>query len=215
MAFLALEKVLCHTQELPGAWVKGQSAGGCRNNSGFPSNPKFWLRVSELSEVYVAVLQRPRMRMADWAARARALAGADRAACSPESFPGKDYQAVGLHIWKVTLCGPGCLLMGCVDGDVEAHGGLSPRSCHARTHVTTKSPTCPTSPGPSRGVRCLLLLPQTSAKLSPQDSAPSRPAWSVSDGQRERKQKQPPAELAGGTSACGLLAAALFCEQAS
>ncbi|XP_070126819.1 calpain-10 isoform X1 [Equus przewalskii] len=95
------EKVLCHTQELPGAWVKGQSAGGCRNNSGFPSNPKFWLRVSELSEVYVAVLQRPRMRMADWAARARALAGADRAACSPESFPGKDYQAVGLHIWKV------------------------------------------------------------------------------------------------------------------
>ncbi|XP_046499729.1 calpain-10 isoform X1 [Equus quagga] len=95
------EKVLCHTQELPGAWVKGQSAGGCRNNSGFPSNPKFWLRVSELSEVYVAVLQRPRIRMADWAARARALAGADRAACSPESFPGKDYQAVGLHIWKV------------------------------------------------------------------------------------------------------------------
>nr|XP_023498515.1 calpain-10 isoform X3 [Equus caballus] len=95
------EKVLCHTQELPGAWVKGQSAGGCRNNSGFPSNPKFWLRVSELSEVYVAVLQRPRMRMADWAARARALAGADRAAYSPESFPGKDYQAVGLHIWKV------------------------------------------------------------------------------------------------------------------
>uniref|UniRef100_A0A3Q2I3U2 Calpain 10 n=1 Tax=Equus caballus TaxID=9796 RepID=A0A3Q2I3U2_HORSE len=94
------EKVLCHTQELPGAWVKGQSAGGCRNNSGFPSNPKFWLRVSELSEVYVAVLQRPRMRMADWAARARALAGADRAAYSPESFPGKDYQAVGLHIWK-------------------------------------------------------------------------------------------------------------------
>ncbi|MXQ98306.1 hypothetical protein E5288_WYG018453 [Bos mutus] len=74
-------KVLCHTQELPGAWVKGQSAGGCRNNSGFPSNPKFWLRVCEPSEVYVGVLQRPRVRAA--------------------GRPGRDYQAVGLHLWKV------------------------------------------------------------------------------------------------------------------
>uniref|UniRef100_A0AC11DLM9 Calpain 10 n=1 Tax=Ovis aries TaxID=9940 RepID=A0AC11DLM9_SHEEP len=74
-------KVLCHTQELPGAWVKGQSAGGCRNNSGFPSNPKFWLRVCEPSEVYLGVLQRPRVRTA--------------------GRPGRDYQAVGLHLWKV------------------------------------------------------------------------------------------------------------------
>ncbi|XP_033279771.2 calpain-10 isoform X6 [Orcinus orca] len=74
-------RVLCHTQELPGAWVKGQSAGGCRNYSGFPSNPKFWLRVCEPSEVYVAVLQRPQLRTA--------------------GHPGRDYQAVGLHIWKV------------------------------------------------------------------------------------------------------------------
>ncbi|XP_072496579.1 calpain-10 isoform X2 [Notamacropus eugenii] len=44
-------KVLRHSQKLPGAWVKGQSAGGCRNNSSFPSNPKFWLRVLEPSEV--------------------------------------------------------------------------------------------------------------------------------------------------------------------
>ncbi|KAB0403642.1 hypothetical protein E2I00_000339, partial [Balaenoptera physalus] len=68
-------------QALPGAWVKGQSAGGCRNNSGFPSNPKFWLRVCEPSEVYVAVLQRPQLRTA--------------------GHPGRDYQAVGLHLWKV------------------------------------------------------------------------------------------------------------------
>ncbi|XP_059962896.1 calpain-10 isoform X1 [Mesoplodon densirostris] len=74
-------RALCHTQELPGAWVKGQSAGGCRNNSGFPSNPKFWLRVCEPSEVYMAVLQRPQLRTA--------------------GHPGRDYQAVGLHIWKV------------------------------------------------------------------------------------------------------------------
>ncbi|KAK2505068.1 hypothetical protein MC885_004745 [Smutsia gigantea] len=95
------EKVLRHTQELPGAWVEGQSAGGCRNNSGFPSNPKFWLRVSEPSEVYVAVLQRPRVRTLDRAGWARAPAGNDRTAWSPVGFLSKDYQAVGLHIWKV------------------------------------------------------------------------------------------------------------------
>ncbi|XP_070278648.1 calpain-10 isoform X1 [Myotis yumanensis] len=95
------EKVLSHTQELPGAWVLGQSAGGCRNNSGFPSNPKFWLRVSEPSEVYIAVLQRPRMRMVDWAGRAQAPVGNSRVVWSPASILGKDYPAVGLHLWKV------------------------------------------------------------------------------------------------------------------
>ncbi|XP_047577541.1 calpain-10 isoform X4 [Lutra lutra] len=95
------EKALCHTQELPGAWVKGQSAGGCRNNSGFPSNPKFWLRVSEPSEVFVAVLQRPRVRAMGRAGRARAPARGECAARSPASFLSEDYQAVGLHIWKV------------------------------------------------------------------------------------------------------------------
>lgn len=103
---LCLEKELCHTQELPGAWVKGQSAGGCRNNSGFPSNPKFWLRVSEPSELYVAVLQRPRARPAGRAARAWAPDGG--VSWSPASPRGKDYQAVGLHIWKVTPPGRPC-----------------------------------------------------------------------------------------------------------
>lgn len=99
---LTTEKLLCHTQALPGAWVKGQSAGGCRNNSGFPSNPKFWLRVWEPSEVCAAVLQRPRVRTSDWAGRARAPAGDDHSAWSPACTPGQDYPAVGLHLWKVT-----------------------------------------------------------------------------------------------------------------
>ncbi|NP_113861.1 calpain-10 [Rattus norvegicus] len=92
---LYTEKVLCHTRALPGAWVTGQSAGGCRNNSCFPCNPKFWLRLLEPSEVCVAVLQRPRRRLVG---QTRALAGASPA---PVNLPGKDYQAVGLHIWKV------------------------------------------------------------------------------------------------------------------
>ncbi|XP_020030540.2 calpain-10 isoform X2 [Castor canadensis] len=92
---LYTEKVLCHERALPGAWVVGQSAGGCRNNSCFPCNPKFWLRLSEPSEVYMAVLQRPRRRAVG---QARALVGHSPA---PVNLLGKDYQAVGLHIWKV------------------------------------------------------------------------------------------------------------------
>ncbi|XP_006151979.1 calpain-10 isoform X1 [Tupaia chinensis] len=94
-------KVLSYSRALPGAWIKGQSAGGCRNNSGFPSNPKFWLRVSEPSEVYVAVLQRPGMRTVDWVGRTRAQRSSDHPLGSPAGIPGRDYQAVGLHIWKV------------------------------------------------------------------------------------------------------------------
>ncbi|XP_007941606.2 calpain-10 [Orycteropus afer afer] len=81
-------RALSHTQALPGAWVRGQSAGGCRNNSSFPSNPKFWLRVWEPSEVCLAVLQRPRARD-------------PHAPRGPARLPGKDLQAVGLHVWKV------------------------------------------------------------------------------------------------------------------
>ncbi|KAF6112987.1 calpain 10 [Phyllostomus discolor] len=96
---LRSEKVLSHARALPGAWVQGQSAGGCRNNSSFPSNPKFWLRVSEPSEVCIAVLQRPRGCAAGRAGRAPV--GDDRAAWSPARVPGRDYPAVGLHLWKV------------------------------------------------------------------------------------------------------------------
>ncbi|XP_058521195.1 calpain-10 [Ochotona princeps] len=98
---LHTEKVLCHTQALPGAWVKGQSAGGCRNNNSFPSNPKFWLRVLEPGEVYVALLQKCDRRPADWAGRHRAAAANGLTSQSCTSLPGKDYPAVGLHIWKV------------------------------------------------------------------------------------------------------------------
>ncbi|XP_049744571.1 calpain-10 isoform X1 [Elephas maximus indicus] len=87
-------KALGHTEALSGAWVRGQSAGGCRNNSSFPTNPKFWLRVWEPSEVCLAVLQRPR-------GRAAVRAGDHRAAQGPASLPGKGLQAVGLHMWKV------------------------------------------------------------------------------------------------------------------
>ncbi|KAM6178713.1 calpain-10 [Rhynchocyon petersi] len=88
-------KALCHTQALPGAWVQGQSAGGSRNNSSFPSNPKFWLHVWEPSEVCLAVLQRPSVGVTD---RTGCIQTARK---SRASRLGKDLQAVGLHLWKV------------------------------------------------------------------------------------------------------------------
>lgn len=65
---------------------------------------------------------------------------------------------MGLYIWKVILCGFGCLFMGCVDGDVEVYGGLSFRSCYVRIYVIIKSFICFIFFGLFRGVRCLLLF---------------------------------------------------------
>nr|KAF6449756.1 calpain 10 [Molossus molossus] len=48
-----------------------------------------------------ASTQRPRTRTVDWAGRARAPEGDHRTAWSPASIPGRDYPAVGLHLWKV------------------------------------------------------------------------------------------------------------------
>lgn len=187
---LATEKLLCHTQALPGAWVKGQSAGGCRNNSDFPSNPKFWLRVWEPSEVCAAVLQRPRVRTSDWAGRARAPAGDDRTAWSPARTPGQDYPAVGLHLWKVTLRPVAPARAGVRGG---ARRGLNPRTCSAGTHVVPgASATCP---------HCLAILGirpvgAPSADLGLQDSVPST-LPGVSVDQRQTEPKPPQSRLVG------------------
>uniref|UniRef100_A0A8D2KQ95 Calpain-10 n=1 Tax=Varanus komodoensis TaxID=61221 RepID=A0A8D2KQ95_VARKO len=99
---LYTDRVLSHTQKLYGSWVRGQSAGGCRNNSTFPMNPKFWLRVCEQSEVCIALLQKHRKYSTDWAGRIRSwprLVEADQSLA--DGLRGKNYHAVGLHIWKV------------------------------------------------------------------------------------------------------------------
>ncbi|KAM6258438.1 calpain-10 isoform 4-T5 [Porphyrio hochstetteri] len=96
------EEVLYHSQNLFGSWVRGLSAGGCRNNSSFPTNPKFWLRVSEKSEVCIALLQKHRKYSADWAGRIQSLTHlAEENLSLTEGTQGKNYQAVGLHVWKV------------------------------------------------------------------------------------------------------------------
>ncbi|XP_038599136.1 calpain-10 isoform X2 [Tachyglossus aculeatus] len=133
------ERAFHHTQTLCGAWVAGQSAGGCRNNSSFPSNPKFWLRVSEPSEVCVALQQRPRRYRTDWAGRIRTpdRVGEDGRGLTGEGLPGKEYRAVGLHVWKVekkrfnlarTLSAPPVAGTAChaYDREVHLHCEFSP-----------------------------------------------------------------------------------------
>ncbi|XP_019358955.1 PREDICTED: calpain-10 isoform X2 [Gavialis gangeticus] len=128
---LYTEKVLSHTQNLFGSWVKGQSAGGCRNNSSFPSNPKFWLKVCEQSEVCIALLQKHRKYSADWAGRVHTLTHVAKDSPSlAEGIQGKNYQAVGLHVWKVekrrfnlpkTLSAPPVVGSVCHSYDREVH----------------------------------------------------------------------------------------------
>ncbi|XP_026710595.1 calpain-10 isoform X2 [Athene cunicularia] len=128
---LYTEKVMCHSQNLFGSWVRGQSAGGCRNNSSFPTNPKFWLRVCEKSEVCIALLQKHRKYSADWAGRIQNLTRlAEENLSLTEGTQGKNYQAVGLHVWKVekkrfnlpkTLSAPPVVGTVCHSYDREVH----------------------------------------------------------------------------------------------
>ncbi|XP_051482024.1 calpain-10 isoform X3 [Apus apus] len=128
---LYTEKVLCHSQNLFGSWVRGQTAGGCRNNSSFPTNPKFWLRVCEKSEVCIALLQKHSKYRADWAGRIQNLTHlAEKNLSLTEGIQGKNYQAVGLHVWKVekkrfnlpkTLSAPPVVGTLCHSYDREVH----------------------------------------------------------------------------------------------
>ncbi|PKU38519.1 hypothetical protein llap_11170 [Limosa lapponica baueri] len=128
---LYTEKVLYHSQNLFGSWVRGQSAGGCRNNSSFPTNPKFWLRVCEKSEVCIALLQKHKKYSADWAGRIKNLTHlAEENLSLTEGTQGKNYQAVGLHVWKVekkrfnlpkTLSAPPVVGTVCHSYDREVH----------------------------------------------------------------------------------------------
>ncbi|XP_064372792.1 calpain-10 isoform X3 [Dromaius novaehollandiae] len=128
---LYTEKVLFHSQNLFGSWVRGQSAGGCRNNSSFPTNPKFWLRVCEKSEVCIALLQKHRKYSPDWAGRIQNLTHlAEENLSLAEGIQRKNYQAVGLHVWKVekkrfnlpkTLSAPPVVGTVCHSYDREVH----------------------------------------------------------------------------------------------
>ncbi|KAM4769525.1 calpain-10 isoform 2-T3 [Cyanocitta cristata] len=128
---LYTEKVLYHSQNLFGSWVRGQSAGGCRNNSSFPTNPKFWLRVCESSEVCIALLQKHRKYSTDWAGRIQNPTRlAEENPSLTEGIQGKNYQAVGLHVWKVekkrfnlpkTLSAPPVVGTICHSYDREVH----------------------------------------------------------------------------------------------
>ncbi|KAM5164127.1 calpain-10 isoform 2-T2 [Mantella aurantiaca] len=85
---------LLHTQQLYGSWVKGQTAGGSRNNVSFTDNPKFWLVVKEQSEVYIALMQRPQNEMSSADGTHRSQSGIRIS--KPTSL-----YAIGLHVWKV------------------------------------------------------------------------------------------------------------------
>ncbi|XP_040205670.1 calpain-10 isoform X1 [Rana temporaria] len=85
---------LPHAQQLYGSWVKGQTAGGSRNNVSFTDNPKFWLVVREQSEVYLALMQRPQSEISSADGTRR---NQSRSMISKSTL----LYAIGLHVWKV------------------------------------------------------------------------------------------------------------------
>ncbi|KAL0966466.1 hypothetical protein UPYG_G00295610 [Umbra pygmaea] len=85
--------LLTYRQQMDGRWVKGQSAGGCRNNSSYSSNPKFWLRVCEKGELLVSLLQHRRC--------SRKLRHSTQLPAEGSSTQQQPYQAIALHLWKV------------------------------------------------------------------------------------------------------------------
>ncbi|KAJ8270190.1 hypothetical protein GJAV_G00111380 [Gymnothorax javanicus] len=88
---------LPHSQQMGGCWIKDHSAGGCRNNTSYGSNPKFWLRFSEPGEVLVSLLQHRGWRQPSISKKYRNMEGPLEG--SPEQH--QHYQAIGLHMWKV------------------------------------------------------------------------------------------------------------------
>ncbi|KAG9278194.1 calpain-10 [Astyanax mexicanus] len=84
---------LKHSLQIGGRWVRGRSAGGCRNNSSYSSNPKFWLRVEEGGEVLLSLLQ-----CGPWSVQ-RSCTPQPPGGGSTQQHP--QYQAIALHLWRV------------------------------------------------------------------------------------------------------------------
>lgn len=76
---------LTHSHQIGGRWVKGHSAGGCRNNNTFSINPKFWLKVCERGEVLLSLLQH----------------GHPEPPAEGSTQQHSHLQAIALHVWKV------------------------------------------------------------------------------------------------------------------
>ncbi len=83
--YLYVGSYLTHSHQIGGRWVKGYSAGGCRNNSTFSINPKLWLKVCERGEVLLSLLQY----------------GRPESPAEGGTQPPSHLQAIALHVWKV------------------------------------------------------------------------------------------------------------------
>ncbi|XP_059800583.1 calpain-10 isoform X1 [Hypanus sabinus] len=134
-------KILCHTLQISGDWVKGQSAGGCRNNSSFYSNPKFWLRILDPGEIVITILQKKldSSNKAGKTSRARdaPVHCPDNEGLAADALQRKCYHAIGLHVWKVekkrfnlqkTVAKPPTISTEChtYDREVKLHCDLTP-----------------------------------------------------------------------------------------
>ncbi|CAB1317128.1 unnamed protein product [Coregonus sp. 'balchen'] len=124
-------ELLTHSHQTGDRWVKGHSAGGCRNNSSYGSNPQFWLQVFERGEVLVSLLQHRRYSRNT----GRHYTQSPEEGSSTTQH--QHYQAIALHMWKVenkrlnlsgTLNSPPCASTHChaYEREVVLHTHLDP-----------------------------------------------------------------------------------------
>lgn len=130
-------KCLCHTLQISGEWVKDQSAGGCRNNSSFCSNPKFWLRILDPGEMVISILQKKHDSGKTCRVRDAPVHCPDKQRTTTDGLQQKRYHAIGLHVWKVekkrfnlqkTVAKPPTISTEChtYDREVKLHCDLTP-----------------------------------------------------------------------------------------
>ncbi|XP_069753253.1 calpain-10 isoform X2 [Narcine bancroftii] len=134
-------KSLCHTLQISGGWVKGQSAGGCRNNSSFCSNPKFWLRILDPGEIVITILQKKydsgNKNGKTLRTRDTPIHCLDNKRFITDVLQQNCYHAIGLHVWKVdkkrfnlqkTVAKPPTIATEChmYDREAKLHCDLAP-----------------------------------------------------------------------------------------
>ncbi|XP_078266361.1 calpain-10 isoform X2 [Rhinoraja longicauda] len=130
-------KRLCHTLQISGEWIKDQSAGGCRNNSSFCSNPKFWLRILVPGEMVISILQKKHDSGKTCRVGDAPVHWPNKQRTTTAGLQQKRYHAIGLHVWKVekkrfnlqkTVAKPPTISTEChtYDREVKLHCDLTP-----------------------------------------------------------------------------------------
>lgn len=93
--------MLTYQQQVHGCWLRGQSAGGCRNSSSYSINPKYWLKLSAPGEVLLCLMQYGHKKGTVAKGKGRHTHASQPRVSDSDRQDGKLQNAIGLHVWKI------------------------------------------------------------------------------------------------------------------